>query len=439
MKPRSLSRRRVLRGVLGGGLVTLALPWLERYAYADDTMPDEGFPRRFILWFWGNGTRPEQWTPQGIGSDWTLSEELAPLEAYKSKITVCSGFSIKVPNISPHWSGAAGLLTGRQIDGVDGDWTFGAPTLDQVVANAIGGDTFYRSLQIGIATDQLLSYSGPGQQNFGETDPFALYTRLFGDSFVPPGEDPVAPASLNWRRKVLDAVQEDARSLKSKLSSSDQLRLERHMEGIAAIEDRLVKLQEDPPGFAACQAPLAPDESYPEINGRPQIQAVHKAMSDILAMSLACDQTRVIMLQIVRPQADTLFEGASAGHHILTHNEMGDQPEVHAITTTLMSCLGDLLGSLDAVPEGSGTLLDHTVVMACSEGGEARLHSLNEVPVILAGGGSGALKMGQHVRSYTQENVGKISLSVLNAMSVPTDRWGEDEAETTEGLSEIEA
>ncbi len=434
------SRRGFLRGLVRGGVVTLALPWLEifagRRAKADTC--DNGLPKRLVLWFWGNGNRPASWTPTGEGDEWTLSEELAPLAAYKDRLTVCSGYSVKVDNISPHWSGAAGLLTGQQVEGDDDDWTMAGPTLDQVVADAIGGNTAYASMQIGVQTDEVLSYAGPNAPNYGETDPFTLYQRLFGDGFREPGTDTEPDPKLGYRRRVLDAVMEDVRSLQAELGAADRIRLDQHLEGIAALEARLQRLQEDPPDLASCVRAETPGESYPEIDGRPQIQAIHAAMSELVAMSLACDQTRVITLQITRPLNNALFPTASDGHHNLTHNEAGDQPEVDGITTYLMGCLADLLGALDGVPEGDGTLLDNTLVLACSETSEGRTHSLDEMPLLLAGGGCGSLVTGRHVRSHTQENVGKVMVSVLRAMDVNVASWGDGAAEVDDGVGELE-
>ncbi len=434
------SRRGFLRGVLRGGLVTLALPWLEIFAgrRARAATCDSGLPKRLVVWFWGNGNRPERWTPTGEGADYTLSEALSPLAAFQDRLTVLSGYSTKVDNISPHWSGAAGLLTGQQIEGDDDNWTAASPTIDQVVADAIGADTAYGSMQVGVQSDEVFSYAGPNAPNYGETDPATLYERLFGEGFREPGTDTEPDPSLGYRRRVLDAVMEDVRSLQSELGAADRIRLDQHLEGIASLEDRLRKLQEDPPDLAACVRADAPEESYPEIDGRAQIQAIHGAMSQLVAMSLACDQTRVVTMQITRPLNNTLFPDATDGHHNLTHNEGGDQPQVADITTYLMTCFADFLGALDAIPEGEGTLLDNTIVLACSETSEGKTHSLDEVPLLLAGGGCGSLATGRHIRSYTQENVGKVMVSVLRAMDVNVVTWGEGASEVDEGVTELE-
>ena len=439
--PNGLDRRGFLRGVVRGSLVTLALPWLEIFAgrRAHASTCDNGLPKRFVLWFWGNGNRPETWTPTGEGAGYTLSEALTPLAAFQDRLTVCSGYSAKVDNISPHWSGAAGILTGQQIQGDDDNWTMASPTIDQVIAETIGGGTAYASMQVGVQSDEVLSFSGPNAPNYGETDPTVLYQRLFGDGFREPGSDIPPDPSLGYRRRVLDAVMEDVRSLQGELGAADRIRLEQHLDGIASLEDRLRTLQEDPPDLAACMRADAPDESYPDVDGRMQVQAIHAAMAELVAMSLACDQTRVVALQITRPLNNNLFPAATDGHHNLTHNEGGDQPEVNAIATYLMGCFADFLAALDGVPEGDGTLLDNTVVLACSETSEGKTHSLDEMPVLLAGGGCGSLVAGHHIRSYTQENVGKVMVSVLRALDVNVATWGAGEAEVSDGVTELEA
>ena len=149
-----MKRRNFLRGMLHGSVVTVALPpllYFQPKAFAAD-----GFPSRFLFWFWGNGNRPDQWTPagEGDGDNWTLSESLTPLAGFKEQLAVISGMSLKVPNILPHTSGLVGLVTGQAAAGGEGDWTVAGPSIDQLIANEIGGDTVYRSLVTGCVTNE---------------------------------------------------------------------------------------------------------------------------------------------------------------------------------------------------------------------------------------------------------------------------------------------
>lgn len=441
LRPPVPGRRRFLRGLVAGSLVTVGLPWLElfagRKAYGA-TLCDDGFPRRLVVFLWGNGNRPELWTPAVTGPDYELPPELESLAPVRSKLSVVTGLSTKVDNISPHWSGAAGLLTGAQVVGTDDDWTVAGPTIDQVVAEAVGGETLYRSIQVGVDSTSCFSFAGPNAQNPAENDPAALYARLFGDSFIEPGKKGTVPPSLGWRRSALDAVMEDARALQGELGAADQERLERHLDGLRDLEARLQRLQEDPPDLAACERPLEPDASYPEVDGRPQLSAISRVMADMVAMSLACDQTRVVTFQFSPPLSNALYPDAPDGHHNLTHDEGEGQPTVDSITRYIVGELAYLLQAMDAVTEGDGTLLDHSLVLGASEVSEGRTHSLDEVPLLVAGGGCGRLVTGEHVRSNGQESSSKAMLSVLRAMDLNLASWGEDECETSDGFSALE-
>lgn len=438
--PRSfrLSRRHVLRGLVGGGLASVFLPPLEAMldatgsAYACDGI----LPVRFGLFFWGNGNIPDLWTPETDGEDYELSEELLPLASMKSKLAVVTGLSVKTPNDVPHGSGSAGVLSGYALR-VE-DEAFVAPTIDQVIANEIGGDTIYRSVQTSPSGGSGQSYNGPNSLNPAETDPWAFYERLFGATFREPGEEGIVDPSLGLRRSVLDAVMDDLGSLEAQVSASDKVRLDQHMTGIRELEQRLARLEEDPPNLEACERPLEPDADYPDIDGRPQVSAKSRVFCDMLAMGLACDQTRVFGHYFSDPVSGILYPGASAGHHDLTHNETGDQPEVHAITVQVMEEFAYLLEALDAVEEGDGTLLDHCVVLGTSEVSLGKTHSLDEMPTLVAGGNCGAIQTGMHYRSLGGDNVAKLSLSLIRACGINQTSFGDGDAYTEDGLSGVE-
>lgn len=439
---RPVGRRTVLRGLLGGAVVTVGLPPLE--AFLDLTRKANAtcggvIPRRFGIFFWGNGNRPDQWRPIGEGETWELSEELAPLAAVQSKITVVSGMAVKTGNVYPHTSGAVGLLSGAPPTG-DGDTlTWALPSVDQVIAEAIGGDTIYSSLQTTATGAAGLSYIGPNSRNPPESSPFALFERVFGAGFRLPGEEGVVDPSLGLRRSVLDAIMGDVATLQGRVGAADKARLEQHLDGIRELEQRLARLEADPPNLESCALPDEPLPDYPDVDGRPQASARSRAMCDLLAMALACDQTRVFGHWFSDPVSDILYDGASAGHHALTHNEGGDQPEVNDITVQIMEELAYLVQKLDSIPEAEGTLLDNCVVLATSEVSDGRTHSVEDLPIVLAGGGCGRLRTGYHYRSYTAENASKVMLSVVRAMDIDAATYGEGDGEVEDGLPEIEA
>ena len=124
--------------------------------------------------------------PDGIDDQWTLSDQLTPLQDIKSLINVVTGMNLFVPNTYPHTSGAAGILSGGLVDTSGGGETFAHPTIDQIIAQEIGTDTRFKSLEVGAQASKGLSYNGPYNQNPVETSPFALFERIFGAGFRAP-------------------------------------------------------------------------------------------------------------------------------------------------------------------------------------------------------------------------------------------------------------
>jgi hypothetical protein len=156
-------------------------------------------------------------------------------------------------------------------------------------------------------------------------------------------------------------------------------------------------------------------------------------------MALACDQTRVFSNFISSPVNNLLFEGASAGHHQLTHDEPGDQPQVHEIVVDLMEEFTAFIQALRSIPEGDGTVLDNCAVLGTTDVSFGRFHSLDEYPLLVAGRAGGALRTGFHYRSPGADNASKVVLSLMRAVGANEASWGIDDAESTVGLSEIEA
>ncbi len=439
-KASGLSRRAVLKGMLGGAAVTVGLPALEIFLNAAGTAyaAGDGLPTRFGLFYWGNGMLPHRWVPRGEGREWALSDQLAPLAGVKDEVTVVSGMSVKVANAIPHHSGSAGLLTGAQSLGTNDDHTFALPSIDQLIAAEIGKTTRFRSIEFGSVPGAGLSYNGPNSMNPPEDNPFRLFERVFGAGFRAPGEQLEVDPKIALRRSVLDAVIGDAGRLKGRLGATDKVRLDQHLEGVRALELQLARLQEDPPELAACARPGQPPEIFEEIDGRPQLSAINRAMCDTVAMALACDQVRVFSNYFSGPLTNVLFRGANAGHHQLTHDEPGDQPQVHEIVVQIIEEYAYMVEALRRVPEGDSTLLDHCAVLGVSEISLGRNHSLDDMPILIAGSAGGILKKGIHYRSHAGENTSKVMLSLVRAMGIRRGEFGLEAGQATEGLSEIE-
>lgn len=450
--PKSFSRRMFLRGAMAGSAVTLALPTFDLVlnengdAFAQDGAP---LPKRFGIFYWGNGVRPAQWNPPSTGVGYTLSPALQPLAPVRRWVSCVSGMNIRTGNERGHHAGTVGILSGAPMipqdpRGAPYASTFSAPSLDQVIADRVAMGTPFRSLEIGISESVVrgegstlgyLSHNGPDDFNPPEYSPRALFDRVFGASFVAPDTDPVIDPRLRLRRSVLDAITEDAADLRRRLGAGDRRRLDQHLTGVRALEERIAALESMPdrPSLASCARPTSPAESY----GRDELVLRNQVMSEILAMAMACDQTRVFSNMFSGSVSGTRYPDTSGGHHGLTHDEPGDQPMVQAITVFIMECFADLLQALAAVPEGDGVLLDRCVILASSDTSDARAHTITDYPVLVAGGGGGALRTDVHYRSPSGENTSKILLSCIRAMGIEMGSFGRGGGEVSEACTEI--
>ncbi len=441
MKKTPLSRRTFLRGVLSGAAVTIALPPLEAFFNSNGTAyaSGAGFPQRFGLFYWGNGVHPELWVPSSSGANWQAPKQLEPFEGLKSEIALLTGFEVKTPNDAPHLSGPVGLLSGAGVLYPDGGGpVFSRPSLDQVLASQIGGDTRFRSLELGIEPGTTgLSYVGPETKNYPECDPALFFERLFGSSFRAPGEEPIVDPTLALRRSVLDAVMGDIGRLNQRLGAADRVRVDMHLSAVRDLELRIARLESDPPNLAAC---VRPGEVVTplDIDGRPQMQARSRLMSELAVMAYACDQTRVLSYYYSDGVSNCLYPGATAGHHQLTHDEPGDMPQVQVITQSIMEDFAWYLEALRNVPEGDGTLLDNCLILGTTDVSYARTHQIDEYPLLIAGRAGGRISTGFHYRSSSQENASHVPFSILNAMGVLVDEWGVDDGWVNSGVRALE-
>ncbi len=408
-KKPTFGRRSLLRGILGGAAVGVSLPILEiamnesGTAFADGS----GFPTRYMTWFWGNGVHPVGWGPDTPSAlpltdpafPWTDLWE--PLRRLAPKLSFVTGFDVKTPGQYPHDSGIAGILSGAPLTADAKIWQ--RPTIDQIIADEIGGETLYKSLHLaGTDFTKAIAHRGPNDRLPSEPSPLAIYEQLFTAGFRLPGEGGVVDPSLALRRSVLDAVADDSRRMQARLGRADQQRLDQHFTAIREIELRLRRLEEDPPNYAACARPeMPPGELPPDERGRPDTDEHNRLMAELTAMAFACDQTRVITYMLSPPVSDVVFPVGDLdviddgnrllkGHHDLTHNEPDPaMPKVREIVIYIMERLATYMEILDSVPEGDGTLLDHSLVLGTSDSSNPRLHSLEYYPIVLFGGADG--------------------------------------------------
>jgi hypothetical protein len=244
--------------------------------------------------------------------------------------------------------------------------------------------------------------------------------------------------SRRLRKSVLDAVAEDVTGLQSRVGLHDRKRLDQHLANIRAIEKRLAG-DATSSSLGACTAPVRPAPILDE-NGQEKIAERMKAMSDLTAMALACDQTRVFSIMFSGSVGATVFwqVGTDVGHHSLSHDEPGDQPLLHQSTVFTMEQFATLLGALDGVAEGDGTVLDNCGILASSDVADGREHSIEDYPILVAGRAGGALRSGVHYRG-DGENTSQVLLTLLRSVGLPLSEFGEAGGRVSQGCSAIEA
>jgi hypothetical protein len=469
---RSIGRRAVLRGaLLGGGLAAIPLPRLgamlngngTAYAATGKTI------QRFGVYFIGNGFVPSSFAPQPrqTGPLGMLSAQLAPLEKVKSKITVVSGMDLKTgrPDGLPHGhffgalSGAHGIPSGR---------LFALPTIDQVIAlnSPLGQGVPVKSLELGVATAtpgvgqkayHAVSSRGTNAQNDPEFNPVAVFNRLFksGVPTTPPGSGGGAtPIDPTWEaeKSVLDAVREDAKALQQRLGMEDRARLESHLTGLRALEDRLQLMSQPRVGAdAACKQM---DMTTPGDSSSGLSTKVAAAQDDLLVMALACDQTRVFTYQLTKPAAHVNYglSDLSGDFHGICHKEDGtDQPRVVRGAAHTMGLFANLLTKMDAVDEGGATMLDNSTILISTCVAWGFTHTQWEWPCVIAGRGgvrigadgkpdaSGRFNFrgGWHYRSPNYDNFSKVLLTLANVNGAKQKSIGKDGGFTDTEIHEI--
>jgi hypothetical protein len=454
MRSLKLSRRTLLRGSLGGICVSVALPALEAMLDSHGTAHADGspLPRRLGIFFWGNGVKLDRWVPSGTGEGYELSPALQPLLAFKSKFSVVSGLDLKTGNERGHHAGCVGILSGAPMisqphPNSNYASTFSQPSIDQVAAAAIGQGTRFRSLELGISTRVVksegttlnyLSHNGPDNPNPPEYDPGKLFDRLFGPDFMQPMASQAVQVSRRLRKSVLDAVAEDLTGLQTRVGLNDRRRLDQHLANVRAIEKRLAG-DVGSSSLGVCSAPVRPAPIVDQ-NGQEKLAERMKAMSDLTALALACDQTRVFSVLFTGSVGSTVFWqiGTDVGHHSLSHDEPGDQPLIHKSTVFTMEQFAILLGALNAVTEGDGTLLDHCGILASSDVAEGREHSIEDYPILVAGRAGGALRSGLHYRG-DGGNTSQVLLTLLRSVGLPLSEFGDAGGRVSQGCSAIEA
>ncbi|MBX3157316.1 MAG: DUF1552 domain-containing protein [Deltaproteobacteria bacterium] len=434
-----LSRRNFLRGVAGGATAVVALPALEAMLDAHGEAHSDGSPiaRRFVCFHFGNGYTLSRLVPATEGPDYQLTVLLTPLANVKAHVNVLTGFANKHADRITHHEGMAGMWSAHPFIHQGGlNSKFGGPSIDQVVAARLGNATVFPSLELGcskrVSTDegptmQFMSHKGPDQPMPPEYNPRAVFARLFAQ---PPPDDPSRPSRVN----ALDAVLEDARALKAKIGAADRVRLDAHLESVARLQAQISAL---PP---VCVKPAMPAADNVDVGGLEPMEDVARAMLDLMVYAFACDLTRVSSFMLSGGVGHTIYHflGTLAEQHVLSHDPTGSAVPLNRSIKWNIEQYAYLLEKMQATPDGAKTLLDNSVVILGSDCSEGWSHAIDNMPVLVGGGGGGMLKSpGIHTRSKNDRNLSDILLTCMRTVVPDLESVGAAEMRSTTVVSEI--
>jgi hypothetical protein len=443
-----LTRRKVLKGVLAGSAVTVALPLLECFLDDNGEALASGapIPTRFGTWFWGCGVNGARWFPDKLGADYDLKPQLAPIGPYSKKVTVFSGFNCILGGKPPlmHWSGVMGTLSGAAPSkGGVGVGDADAPTIDCLVSDTIGNATRFRSLEVACTGQSSVSYSmrTGSTVNPSEVDPISLYQRIYGPEFRDPNSGDFKPDPIIMlRQSVLSSITDERNRLLRTVGTSDRARVEQYFTTVRDMEQQLGLMLEKPAPAEACNVPKEPAKT--ELGPLWEMAAKnHKVLAQLVVMALACNQTRVFNLALSNAASNLRKPGVAESFHELTHVEpvdatLGYQPEATFFMDKTMETFATFLQLMESVKEGDGTLLDHSLVLATSDSNEARIHSIDSLPIMVAGTAGGKWRSGFHIAGKGDPS-SRVGLTIQQVLGMPVGSWGLGAMQTSRPVSEV--
>ncbi len=458
MKSKWMDRRSVLRGACG---VAIALPWLEvmgcsrpdgtrvsvdalggvRQAVASPVgVTADGFPKRLFTLYMPNGTIPDVWFPTGGESDFKLGVMHAALERHRNSLLIFKGIDNAAGSESsfdsPHFGGMGAMLTGHPSVGeTEGSMLANGVSIDQylgqkIAENAAGAPPF-RSLVLGThpsaSGTATISFAGARMPLPKTLTAKQLFAQLFA------GTTGADLARVRARRKsMLDGALRDGQALWERLGATDRQRLQAHLDALREVEQRLERATQCQPGN------LSPGETD-DLTAK--LPAMTSEMFDVLALAVSCDLSRVATY-VPRTEGatgglntygwlgfgplgvDSNPDETSKDHHSMSHYDLtpDNRADLIKVSTWYVEQAAALADRLEAIPEGNGTALDHSVILFGSAIGQGN-HTLKDIPYFLLGGGAGHFRMGRYLKYESAPN-NNLLVSLLNAMGVADTTFG---------------
>jgi len=440
-----LNRRRILRGMLNGTAVTVALPLLNCFLDGNGTALASGrpMPVRFGTWFWGLGGNDAVFVPRKTGPNYDLPEEIAALAPVRDHVNMFTN-SLCISDTGRSGGHFAGWVINRTGASPKSGGYIPGETIDVTIANQIGKTTRFKSLTATATGDAKVtqSYENSNTPNAPEWSPMHFYTRLFGPDFPDPNAKGfVKDPRVMVRHSVLSGVMDETKSLIQKVGYEDRQRLDQYFTGLRHLEQQFEKRLTKPEPIEACQRP-SPYEGDPRMGKEEHLVAErHRIMTDLLVMAVACDQTRVFNMGYSEARSSTIRPGFERPHHTTTHEEpvdqtLGYQPSASWFTRRAMESWAYFVEAFSKIKEGDGTLLDNVLIYASTDVGYARTHAIEKMSMFTAGRAGGRIKSGIHVDMDDTMST-RLGYTALRVMGVDTPSWGAQSNNTSQEIAEI--
>ena len=435
LRETALSRRRFLQGT---GVV-MALPWLESMPVwgieSDAPAKVQPYPKRFAALFMANGVNKHHfWAKQGEDG-LELGKSLEPLVPFKQKLNYISGlFNKNATGVGIHPGQTGNLLSGAALK--KGSELRGDISMDQVLANHIGQQTVQPSMVLGCEqpvtgyheTNFSMAYgSHISWQNESSPVPMEVYPSLAFDSLY---ENKGNMRNLS----ILDRVMEQAGDLSRKVSRADKAKLDEYLTSVREVEKRIESLRQlkDKADDVVLEKPTKLFTMERPENGLPEDIREHmRLMCDIIALAFQTDKTRVATLLLCRDISGLFypFLDARNAHHSASHHDESD--EFERITRYYVSQMAHLAQRLDAMPEGEGTVLDHSCLIWVSNMWSGSKHDSTKVPLLTLGGLGGTLETGRVLnyldKSDEDRKLCSFYLSIMDRMGVKLEHFGDSD------------
>lgn len=424
--------------MLQGVGITMALPWMESTKVWGDTFENSKAssspPIRLAILFSGNGFHSKEWWAKGCGKNMELGKVLTPLSEHKEKLIFIRGlYNQEALKGNIHSSQTGNLLSGAPL--ASGGEIKSGTSVDQLLAQKFGGQTKIPSLVLAceksnpsvhknysMLYSSHISWSSPTTPTPLELYPALAFDRLFKNG------------NSKAEKSVLDAVLNDAKDFRQKISSTDKQKLDEYLDSVREIEQRIEKA-----GSKGELQGWRPTLKVPNItrpkDGIPQDIAEHmKLMCDILVLSFQTDTTRFCTLKLNNDHSSLRFSNLGIDymiHHLLSHSDSQDWLKVNQF---FIEQLAYIVKKMDSIKEGENSLLDNSMIMYCSSMLTGN-HEAKQLPVLLLGKAGGQIKGGRVLDYLDKPNrqMCRLYLSMLNKFNLKLNKFGD----ATDSLEDI--